>query len=181
MLGILIALGYNLEWPSFHADLQFGLFWGVFPFLVGYLAMDGDSVLLGIFGAAFCFLASLVQRALSFRARYLRRKLARVSLSLWERTGSGGATSYLPQDPVSWLLRPLDRALILLSFAVPTLWQALLLARRLRRWPDPVARAYLESDLAFLRELFGHFDFIPHVWLALDQFLVAAEEDLADG
>ena len=56
--------------------------------------------------------------------------------------------------------------------------QSLLLVRRLRRWPDPVARAYLESDVAFLRELFGHFDFTPHVRLDLDRFLESAEEEL---
>jgi hypothetical protein len=129
VFGILIALGYNLEWPGFHGDLQFGLFWGVFPFLVGYLAMDGGSVLLGILGTAFCFLTSLAQRVLSFRARYLRRRVARISLSLWERPGTDGAASYLPQDPLSWLLQPLDLALMVTSFAMPALAIAMLLWR----------------------------------------------------
>ncbi len=61
---------------------------------------------------------------------------------------------------------------------LPALWQSLRLVRRLRRWPDPVAGAYLESDVAFLREMFGHFDFRPHVRLALDRFLESAEEEL---
>ena len=61
---------------------------------------------------------------------------------------------------------------------LPALWQSLMLVRRLRRWPDPVARAYLESDLKFLRELFGHFHFRPQVRLALDRFLEAAEEEV---
>jgi hypothetical protein len=60
---------------------------------------------------------------------------------------------------------------------LPALWQSLMLVRRLRRWPDPVARAYLESDLKFLRELFGHFHFRPQVRLALDRFLEVAEEE----
>lgn len=127
--GILIALGYNLEWPGFHGDIQFGLFWCVFPFLVGYLAMDGESILVGFSGAVFCFLTSWAQRALSARARYLRRRVAKVSLSLWERNGSNGSASYLPQDPLLWLLRPLDQALMLMSFAMPALAVALLLWR----------------------------------------------------
>ena len=129
VFGILIALGYNLEWPGFHGDLQFGLFWGVFPFLVGYLVMDGGSILVGILGASFCFLTSLAQRALSARARYLRRRVARVSLALWERAESGGDTSYLPQDPLLWLLMPLDRALMFTSFGMPALAAGLLLWR----------------------------------------------------
>ena len=64
---------------------------------------------------------------------------------------------------------------------LPGLCQSLLLVRRLRRWPDTVARAYLESDVAFLRELFGHFDFSTHVWLALDDFLEAADSEARDG
>jgi hypothetical protein len=64
---------------------------------------------------------------------------------------------------------------------LPALWQALLLVRRLRRWPNPVARAYLESDVKFLRELFGHFHFRPQVQLVLDRFLEAAEEELTHG
>ena len=127
--GVLIALSYNLEWPGFHGDVQFALFWGVFPFLVGYLAMDGDSVPLALLGGSFCFLMSLAQRSLSARARYLRRTVAKVSLTLWERTGSSSTTSYLPQDPLLWLLKPLDIALVLMSFAMPALAAGLLLWR----------------------------------------------------
>jgi hypothetical protein len=127
--GIVVALGYNLEWPGFHGDLQFALFWGVFPFATGYLAMGGGPVAMAILGGSFCFLASWAQRVLSFRARYLRRRVAKVSLSLWERTGSEGTASYLPDNPALWLLRPLDRALMLMSFAMPALAGGLLLWR----------------------------------------------------
>jgi hypothetical protein len=64
---------------------------------------------------------------------------------------------------------------------LPALGQALLLLRHLERWPDPVARAYLESDLAFLRELFGHFDFTPGLRAALESFLARAGEEVASG
>ena len=55
------------------------------------------------------------------------------------------------------------------------LWQALFLMRRLRRWPDPVAVAYLESDLVFLRELFGHFEFSPRLKGIIENFLAVVE------
>ncbi|HEX5695730.1 MAG TPA: hypothetical protein VFZ15_05055, partial [Acidimicrobiia bacterium] len=32
--GILLAVGYALEWPVLHTDLGFGLAWGAFPLLV---------------------------------------------------------------------------------------------------------------------------------------------------
>lgn len=57
------------------------------------------------------------------------------------------------------------------------LWEALFLMRRLRRWPDPVAVAYLESDLTFLRELFGHFDFSPRLRAIIENFLAVAEKE----
>ncbi len=77
-----------------------------------------------------------------------------------------------------------------------TLWEALRLAGDLRgppkRWSNlvsgynPVARAYLESDLVFLRELFGHFSVIhlrPPQWSELlrriiNRFLDSVETEL---
>lgn len=58
------------------------------------------------------------------------------------------------------------------------LWQALFLMRQLRRWPDPVAMAYLESDLVFLRELFSHFDFSPRLKAIIENFLAMAEVEV---
>ncbi len=59
---------------------------------------------------------------------------------------------------------------------LPAFGQALLLMRRLKRGPrDPVANAFLGSDLVFFRRLFRHFDFSPELRGVLDRFLAAAD------
>ncbi len=59
---------------------------------------------------------------------------------------------------------------------LPALVQGLLLMRRLKRPGDPVGRAYLDGDLVFLKELFGHFPFTPQTQAVLDHFLEDALE-----
>ncbi len=125
--GILMALGYNLEWPGLHGDLQFALFWGAFPFLVGYLAMGGGPVIEAVMSGAFCFLTAWAQRVLSTRARYLRRKVARASLTLDEKAESSTA---VVGQPIAWMLRPLETTLLLLTIAMPVLAIALMASRR---------------------------------------------------
>ena len=124
--GILLALGYNLEWPGFHGDLQFALFWGAFPFLAGYLAMGGGLDLAAVLAGAFCCLTAWAQRVLSTRARYLRRKVARASLTLDEKSGSATAVD---DQPIAWMLRPLETTLLILTIAMPVLAIALLASR----------------------------------------------------
>ncbi|MDP3063941.1 MAG: hypothetical protein Q8O40_12135 [Chloroflexota bacterium] len=126
--GWLMAVGYGLEWPGFHGDLQFSLFWGAFPALVGYFAMDAGGIIPGIFAAAFAFLTSWGQRVLSARARFLRRKVQSV-------TGYVSLPGEKPSDAVVggdlriWMLEPLDRALLLFSLAMPVLAVGVLLWR----------------------------------------------------
>ena len=126
VFGILVALGYNLEWPGFHGDLQFAASWGAFPFMVGFLAMGGGPAAVAVVGGAFCFLTSWAQRSLSARARYLRRQVHGASLALHEREAE---VALEPARPLSWLLGPLDRALMFTSFAMPALAGALLFWR----------------------------------------------------
>ena len=126
--GIAIALGYNLEWPGFHGDPQFALFWGKFPFLVGFLAMDGGPAPAAVLGGGFCLLTAWAQRVLSARTRYLRRRVADVFLSLDEWEADANAAGPRP-DAMRWLLTPLDQALALLSFAMPALAGSVLLWR----------------------------------------------------
>ncbi len=64
---------------------------------------------------------------------------------------------------------------------VPALWQALLLVRKLRQHDNAVAGAYLESDLAFLAEIFGHFPLGRRAKTMVDVFLQVAAENLARG
>lgn len=71
--GIILAVGYALEWPVLHTDLGFGLAWGAFPLLVGYWAQAGSVTLPVVVVAGAATLLSLAQRALSTPARFVRR------------------------------------------------------------------------------------------------------------
>lgn len=112
-IGIVMALGYGLEWPGLHGGTwQFPIFWAVFPFIVSYLAQTPTWTWLLFPMGIFAFLTAWAQRVLSTRARALRRG------KIW--LGSDSATA--------WALAPLDRALAIMSFAMPLLAAGLLLA-----------------------------------------------------
>jgi hypothetical protein len=89
--GALLAAGYALEWPPIlHTDLGFALAWGAFPVLVGYWAQTNSlsSAAIAVAGAA--TLLSLAQRALSTRARFVRRRTEQATARFdggreWER------------------------------------------------------------------------------------------------
>lgn len=71
--GILLAVGYALEWPLLHTDIGFGVAWGAFPLLVGYWAQTGTVTVPVLVIAGAATLLSLAQRALSTPARFVRR------------------------------------------------------------------------------------------------------------
>lgn len=126
LAGVIMAVLYNMEQLRFHGDAQFALFWGVFPLVVGFWAMGGGEVLgiiSCIYAGGFAFVSALAQRVLSTRVRYLRRQIMDVQIFLQtgEKTGVGRAKP--------WLLEPLDRALMLLSFALPALAASLFVWR----------------------------------------------------
>jgi hypothetical protein len=74
--GVLLAVGYALEWPILHTDAGFALAWGAFPVVVGYWA-QAETVTVPVAGmAAAATLLSLAQRALSTPARFVRRRTA---------------------------------------------------------------------------------------------------------
>jgi hypothetical protein len=106
--GAFIVAAYNLELlgGAFHSDLWFALAWGAFPLLTAYFASARNLDWAPVAGAAFAVCSSLAQRVLSTEVRFARR--------------SAG-------DPA--LTRPLERALQLLSAALPLLAGAVLLAR----------------------------------------------------
>jgi hypothetical protein len=71
--GVLLAVGYALEWPIVHTDLGFAVSWGAFPVVVGHWAQtETISIPVAIVAAAVVWL-SLAQRALSTPARFVRR------------------------------------------------------------------------------------------------------------
>ncbi len=124
-VGAFLVLAYNLEWwhARFHSNLWFALAWGAFPALASYWSqaerIDATALLL----AAACLLLTLLQRLLSTEARRLRRNLRAVSGTL---DFGAGPEEQLTQAK---LLALPERALLLLSLAVPLLALAALMAR----------------------------------------------------
>jgi hypothetical protein len=129
VIGVFLVLAYNLEafGGRLHTDVGFAAAWGGFPVVVGFIAQAPPvnpatvvSVALATLGAT---ALSHAQRRLSNPARALRRRSRDV-------TGTvvliDGTRLTLDRDA---LLAPLDGALRTLSYAVPLLAVALVLAR----------------------------------------------------
>jgi hypothetical protein len=126
--GAFLVLAYNLELfgGRVHNDHGFAWAWGGFPVVVGLLAQDpawtarlvvaGAAATLGGVGTAYA------QRFLSTPARQLRRGTAEVSGTLVTVDGAA-----VPLDRPT-LLAPLERALRVLSWAIPAVAAAALLA-----------------------------------------------------
>jgi hypothetical protein len=127
--GVVLVFGYNLELFSgaLHTDLGFALAWGAFPLAVGYVAQDPPWTATGTASAVLACTAattlSAAQRRLSTPARTLRRRVVDITGTIRLADGSEIDVS----RPV--LLAPLDSALRIVSYAVPLLAGALLLAR----------------------------------------------------
>ncbi len=79
-VGALLVPAYSLELVGgrFHTALWFGLAWGAFPVLVGYLACAGTLRLEAVLAASWALALSLAQRALSTPVRHARRRIAAV-------------------------------------------------------------------------------------------------------
>lgn len=112
--GMVFASGYGLEWKGLHGDVQFALWWAVFPLLVGYLAQGIEWSWALVPAVAFAFLTATAQRVLSTRVRYLRRSVEHVEVRL--RLNYSGSFNQFGRP---WLLYPEEEALKLLSFAMP--------------------------------------------------------------
>ena len=124
-VGGLFAVGYNLEILGgvLHNDFGFALTWGAFPVLVGAYAQHWTLPAPVFVAAAAALLISLGQRSLSTAARTLRRKAARVSVTI---TWKDGSQRQLGRAD---LLAPLERALRVFAWALGALAVALVLAR----------------------------------------------------
>jgi hypothetical protein len=124
-IGGLFAVGYNLELlgGALHNDFGFALTWGAFPVLVGAYVQHWTLPGPVFVAAAAALLISLGQRSLSTAARTLRRRAARVSVTITWRDGSQR------QFGRGDLLAPLERALRVFAWALGALAVALVLAR----------------------------------------------------
>jgi heme O synthase-like polyprenyltransferase len=80
-IGAFLVPAYNLELLGgrFHTDLWFGIAWGGFPVLTGYLACAGTLRPAAVLAAAWATLLSLAQRRLSTPVRRTRREVVDVS------------------------------------------------------------------------------------------------------
>jgi hypothetical protein len=127
-VGAVLVVGYNLELfgGRLHTDWSFALAWGGFPVVVGFVAQSPDYTSRSLAAAAAAAAAgvgtSYAQRHLSTAARALRRRTRSVEGAL---TALDGTVTPLDRDV---LLRPLEGGLRALSWAIPLLAVAVLLA-----------------------------------------------------
>jgi hypothetical protein len=127
-VGVALVLGYNLELAAgrMHSDLTFALGWGGFPLVVGYLAQFPGVSAAGVAGVVLACGAAVAltyaQRRLSTPARDLRRRTVEASGTVTRRDGSRTDLD------VPTLLAPLEGALRALSWAVPLVAVATLVA-----------------------------------------------------
>ena len=125
VIGPLLVLGYNLElfggW--IHTDLGFAAAWGAFPVLVAYFVQAERLDLTAALAATAALGLSLAQRWLSAPARALRRRVARLEGSVTLHDG----TVHELNAPM--LLKPLERALSSMSWAMLALALALVADR----------------------------------------------------
>jgi len=128
-VGAFLALAYNLEWfgGAFHSDLWFALGWGAFPALTAAFAQTGRLGIAAVVAAAACAALSAAQRVLSTPVRRLRRR----ALTIEGRVAYDDGASE-PLD-AAWLQATPERALRLLSIAVPLLAVALVASAVARR------------------------------------------------
>jgi len=124
-VGGFLVVAYNLELfgGAFHSDVWFGLDWGSFPLLVGYLAMAERISLGAVLAAAFAGFMSLAQRHLSTQVRTVRRRVVSVSGTLELVDGA--------REPVTdvTLIKAPEAALRAMTFAVISLAVGLVLLR----------------------------------------------------
>jgi hypothetical protein len=125
VVGAMLVLAYNLElWGGrLHNDATFALAWGSFPVLTAYYAQSATIRPAAVFGAVFAYGLSIAQRTLSTDARELRRRTTDVA---GRRTSSDGSQSALSRET---LLRPLERALVALSWSTCALGVAMVVSR----------------------------------------------------
>ena len=124
--GAFLVPAYNLELVGgrFHSDAWFGLAWGAFPVVTGYVACAGTLRIESVLAAASAAVLSLAQRRLSTPVRRARRQVSSVSGEL--KLVGGGS------EPVTEeLLRAAPEAALRLLSAATVLAAAALAAFRL--------------------------------------------------
>ena len=121
-VGAFLVPAYNLELfgGTFHSDLWFGIAWGAFPLLTGYLVTAERTSLAAVLAALWALCLSLAQRHLSTQVRTLRRSVREVSGTI---VYADGDEAPVTEDT---LLRTPEVALRTLTLATIALAAALL-------------------------------------------------------
>jgi len=124
-IGPVLVVGYNAELfgGRLHSDAGFAAAWGAFPVLTAYYVQARTIDLTAILAAAAAFAFSLAQRALSTRARLVRRRIARIDGTMTMVDGSVQAID------ARVVLEPVERGLRWMSIATVALAVALFAAR----------------------------------------------------
>jgi len=126
LLGVLFAVGYNLEFKGMHGDHQFALFWACFPVLVGYLAQCQSWCWALIPALLFAYLTARMQRVLSTQSRFIRRKLSYFKVSYLDPRNPPKEGLVEMAGP-EFVLKVVDLALAFMSFAMVAIAIGLLL------------------------------------------------------
>jgi hypothetical protein len=121
-VGAFLVPAYNLELfgGTFHSDLWFGIAWGAFPLLTGYLVSAEHTSLTAVLAALWALCLSLAQRHLSTQVRMVRRRVRDVSGTI---VHADGGEAPVTKDT---LLRTPELALRTLTLATLALAAALL-------------------------------------------------------
>ena len=122
-VGAALVLAYNLELAGgrLHNDATFALAWGSFPVLTAYYAQTGTVSAAAVVAAVYAFGLSDAQRYLSTEARNIRRRTVAIT---GEKTYRDGSTDPITRDTI---LRPIERALVALSWSTCALGVALVI------------------------------------------------------
>lgn len=125
VIGVLIAVGYNLELfhGRLHSSAVLFLGWGAFPVLTSFFAQHARLNVASVLAAAFGALVTQIQRQLSTPARDIRRTTSSVDGTI---TRLDGTTEPIDRQTI---LLPLERALKTLCWAGVALALALVCLR----------------------------------------------------
>ena len=121
VVGVLIAVGYNLELLQgrLHNGAVLVLGWGAFPILTSYFAQHARLGVASIIAAAFGALLTQLQRLLSTPARDLRRRTASVEGTIVRLDGTSVAiTRRTMMQPLEQGLRTLCWSGVIIAAAL---------------------------------------------------------------
>lgn len=119
-VGFTLVAAYTLEWWGglIHNDLGFALSWGAFPVLVGYWVQTESMSPAALAVSVAATMLSLAQRALSAKARFLRRRTLEASVVLKTDKGDLSWSQVELLSTWEWPLKLLSWTVVLLALGL---------------------------------------------------------------